>query len=50
MQNLFRIFIIGVTFFSLNLGAVAAQTGMLPTADDSATPIGEGGQIITNAH
>jgi hypothetical protein len=44
MQKLFRIFIIGFIFVALNVGTVAAQTGMLPTADDSAAPIGEGGE------
>ena len=42
MQKLFKIFIIGFTFVALNVGSVAAQTGILPTADNSATPLGEG--------
>jgi hypothetical protein len=44
MQKLFIIFIIGFTFVALNVVTVVAQTGMIPTADDSAAPIGEGGE------
>ena len=44
MQKLFIIFIIGFTFVALNVGTVAAQTRMLPTAENSAAPIGEGGE------
>ena len=44
MQKLFLILLVGLAFLALNVGTVAAQTGMLPTADDSARPIGEGGE------
>jgi hypothetical protein len=44
MKKLFKILLVGLVFFALNVGTVAAQTGMLPMADDSSRPIGEGGE------
>ena len=44
MQKLFKILLVGLAFLALNVGTVAAQTGMLPMADDSSRPIGEGGE------
>jgi hypothetical protein len=44
MQKLFKILLVGLTFLALNVGTVSAQIGILPTADDSARPIGEGGE------
>ena len=45
MQKLFKILLVGLAFLALNVGTVAAQTGMLPMADDSSRPIGEGGEV-----
>jgi pyruvate/2-oxoglutarate dehydrogenase complex dihydrolipoamide acyltransferase (E2) component len=44
MQKLFKILLVGLAFLALNVGTVSAQIGILPTADDSARPIGEGGE------
>ena len=44
MQKLFKILLVGLAFLALNVGTVAAQIGMLPMADDSSRPIGEGGE------
>ena len=44
MKKLFKILLVGLAFLALNVGTLAAQTGMLPMADDSSRPIGEGGE------
>ena len=43
MQKLFNFLMVGLAFTVLNVATVAAQTD-IPAADNSAAPIGEGGE------
>ena len=50
MQKLLRILLIGFTFVALNVGAVAAQTGMTQPPVTSAAPINEGRDMDVGSH